>query len=413
VVPTAQKRNRPVKKVVLLCDFFSSLGGTEKYNAALARGLRAKGIEVRIYVGEKPPLVEWKNELVADGFYFKEPAEFHTDLTSNTIEAEFLDTVIDEINDWQPDIIHVHPFRKMAIQWLTNTRANQNIPIVATEWTVPGQNSAHWFESDTAQHINKVHTYIATCQAIERGLRDYHHYTGNIIAIPHIIESNDVVIQSLPHTPSSLMSVGCISRLSTEKGLVFLIGAWKQIVAQFPDISLHIYGHGPELESLSLLRDCLGLHESITFEGTYKPGDVNSIALRHSIFVQPSLFESIPTSIIELMLAGRVVVTSDVGGIAEIVENDINGMLVESGSTDQIARTIIELVSSPRKIEQLSNRAFTDSSKIYDYTKVMDQIVDLYVDVANKPLIIKSEPLLQSAHLHSETESLHLPSRAA
>ncbi|MFZ3010087.1 MAG: glycosyltransferase family 4 protein [Candidatus Microsaccharimonas sp.] len=370
-----------VKKVVLLCDFFSSFGGTENYNAALARGLRDRGIEVRIYVGERPRLVSWRTQLTDEGFFFKTPETFHEDLTTNAIEKVFIADIVDEINEWKPDIIQVHPFRKMAIQWLENEHADHTIPMIATEWTVPNKNAAHWFEANSIEYINRVRAYIATCHAITKGIKEYHQYQGEIVEIPHIIPH--IPMSILPHTSDTLGSVGCISRLSTEKGLVFLIGAWIQVVAKFPLQKLYIYGHGPDQESLELLRDCLGLHDSIIFAGTYEPGTVQEIAERHSIFVQPSLFESIPTSIIELMTSGRVVVVSDVGGVSELVRDNQNGIIVKPGSTDEIAEAIITLLSSRTMVESFSEVAYQDSQRVYDYEKTMNQIIELYEKIIN------------------------------
>ena len=59
--------NKKPKKVLLLCDFFSSLGGTEYYNYALAKGLKDNGIDVRIYVGEKPLNSTWRDKFILDG----------------------------------------------------------------------------------------------------------------------------------------------------------------------------------------------------------------------------------------------------------------------------------------------------------------------------------------------------------
>ncbi len=376
-----------VSKVVLLCDFFSTLGGTENYNMALAKGLRDAGIEVRIYIGEKPPLSHWTTQLVAEGIFFKEPPVHHTDLTSNLIEKDFIESVVEEINEWHPDIIHVHPFRKMAIQWLSNKKADHLIPVVATEWTVPNENAAHWFEPEAPQYINKVHTYIATCKAIEKGLRSYSNYQGNIVSIPHIIKTVPEIQPT--HSDQTFRSIGCVSRLSAEKGLVFLIGAWKQVVESFPDATLHIYGHGPEESELLAIRDALGMSQQIIFEGTFKPGEIGDVAKRHSIFVQPSLFESIPTSIIELMLHGRVIIASNVGGIAELVRHNINGIITPPGSTDAIAKGIIKLLSSKELVATYSSQSFEDSHATYDYEKTINDIVALYnsilTDTLNKP----------------------------
>jgi glycosyltransferase involved in cell wall biosynthesis len=374
------KTSKPtVTKVLLLCDFFSSLGGTEYYNFSLAEGLRAQGIDVRIYVGEKPRLKYWSERINRQGIFYREPDTYHESFADNDIETQFIAENVEAINAWKPDIIQVHPFKKMAMAWLANEHSDKSIPMVATEWTVPTKHAAHWFEPGADKYIQRVHTYIATCQAIEAGLRDYHGYTGPIAHIPHLLKPAPQ--PAAQHSPETILSVGCVSRLSVEKGLDFLIGAWRKVHEAYPKATLHIYGHGPELAHLTTLRDSLGLAEVISFEGTFEPhSGIDSVAARHSIFVQPSLFESIPTSLIELMLRGRVMVASSVGGVPELI-NEQTGVLVQPGSTDEISTALISLLGSRPAIERLSAAAHAFSSEKYDHDAVLADITALYHSV--------------------------------
>lgn len=376
-------------RVLLLCDFFSSLGGTEYYNYELAKGLIDRGHEVRIYVGERARRNEWQSKIEELGIPFAQPNVFHKDLDSREIEINFMDTVVDEINEWRPDVIHTHPFKKMAIVWLSHKRSDKSIPIVATEWTVPTKQASHWFEDDINEHISDVSLFIATCEAAARGIHAYHGYKGKIIEIPHIIRN--MPEKPLPITDTNLTSVGCVGRFSTEKGIAFLIGAWRQVQAQLPGASLHLYGHGADEDALKELARCLGVADSVHFAGTFEPGTLPEVAQNHAFFVQPSLFESIPTSLIELMMCGRAIVASDVGGIAEVVKNGRNGFIVEPGSTDQLADAIVKLLSSREKIFTFAKQAHVDAHQRYNANKAIDSIVDAYYDVSTQWGISKNE----------------------
>ena len=375
------KQPGPPKRVLILCDFFSSLGGTEYYNAALAQGLHELGIDVRVYVGEKPRLKFWINFLDTGNIYYKTPRKFHDSLTDHEIEDDFIANNVADINKWKPDIIHTHPFGKMAIAWLSNSRSNKSVPLVATEWTLPAENSKHWFNPDQHKHIASVSAYIAPCKALKKGIRDFHHYDGRIDVIPHLI----FPLKTNQQKPSTnQLSVGCISRLSVEKGLDFLIGAWKEVSRLLPNASLHIYGHGPELEHLSLLRDSLGLKHSVIFAGTFDPfTGIDTIATKHSLFVQPSLFESIPTSLIELMLRSKPVIATNVGGVAELV-NETTGILIEPASTDQISRSVMALLNNPARANKIGVAAGVSISETYNYRKNLNDIVKLYTTIMNK-----------------------------
>lgn len=117
------------------------------------------------------------------------------------------------------------------------------------------------------------------------------------------------------------------------------------------------------------------------FEGTYPPfTGIDSIASKHTVFVQPSLFESIPTSLIELMLRGRSIVASNVGGIPELI-NSRTGILTEPGNTDQIAIAIIDLLKHPAKAKKLATAAQALATERYNYNDTLDKIYKLYNDI--------------------------------
>lgn len=245
-------------KVAIFCDFLNSLGGTEYYNVVLAKTLLSRGLDVRVFIGEKPKLFFWKNILETHNIKIYEPDVFHENFQDRSIEKQFVATVDEVMNNWKPDIIHTHPAGKLLISWLEYTR--KEIPVVATEWTTPSPNTAHWYQPELPQWLHRITAFIATCKASQNGIRNFHHYTGKIFCIPHFVEYNN---QSFDEPTVDNLSVGCISRLSPEKGIVFLLGAWKKIIHEYPLATLHIYGHGSELDSLKNLVQCLNLQDNV------------------------------------------------------------------------------------------------------------------------------------------------------
>ncbi len=371
--------NNKLSRVVFLCDFFSSYGGTEYYNALLAECLIKNGISVRIYIGERPRQSYWVNRLNALGVEYKYPKKFHTDLEDDEIEKNFIAEIITEINDWKPAVIHVHPFKKMAINWLINSDSDKKIPIVATEWTIPHPIAAHWFDYRTKKYINNVSAYIATCNEVAKSIPEYHDYKGRVVHIPHLIYPSIVNILRMPE---NIESVGCIARLSPEKGVDILINAWSIVSKKHPKAILHLYGLGPEYKSLKLLSETLGLKNNIIFEGTYPPfAGIDTVAARHKIFVQPSLFETIPTSLIELMLRGRVMIATDVGGVHELI-NEQTGLLIPSNNINKLAETIDGLLSNTNDLARIGEQAKSFASDIYDLENITKDIIKLFEEVS-------------------------------
>jgi glycosyltransferase involved in cell wall biosynthesis len=370
-------KSKPInpERVLLLCDFFSSYGGTELYNYTLANELQKRGIEVRVYIGEKPRLSHWLGLAKNDSIFTKYPDIFHVNLEQNEIEKKFVDSIVDEVNLWNPDIIHTHPFKKMAIQWLKHPRHNPNIPLVATEWTVPNNKNPHWFERDMYNEIHHVSAYIATCETVHKAINSVHSYTGPVADIPHLVESKNDSIS----TPSNLFqNVAYIGRFSKEKGVNYLIQSWIDVLQAHPNATLTLYGHGDEESNLKQLASKLGVTNSVHFAGTFSPyGGIEKISKNHQLFIQPSIFESIPTSLIELMLRGKTIIATDVGGVKELVD-ETTGILIPSENADAISTAICYFLSNPEEAISRGNTAHRSTKQIYILDKNIDKIIELY-----------------------------------
>ncbi|WP_343826981.1 glycosyltransferase family 4 protein [Clostridium subterminale] len=370
------------KRVAIFCDFFNSLGGTEYYNFMLAQSIKKSGIDVKVFIGERPKLHYWLDLLEDNKIDYYHPEDFHSDLEDKTIEIQFIKEVKEIIKEWRPDIIHAHPAGKMIVSWFeAASDLEKEVPVIATEWTTPSKNTAHWYPKELKSHINKLNCIIATCNKSKEGIIDFFKYTGNVRVIPHLIKSPLRINSN--NTNSNRFSVGCISRLSPEKGLDFLLGSWKKICADFPTATLHIYGHGNDENHLENLIKALGIEKSVFLEGVFEPIEgINQIAGKHDIFVQPSLFESIPTSIIELIARKKVIVATNVGGISELINSKYeSGILINSASTDEIYEAISRLFLSPDYLKKISENAEGIFKERYSLEKNISEILNVYKEV--------------------------------
>lgn len=366
-----------IKRVILLCDFFSSLGGTEYYNYLLAKSLCENQIEVNIYIGERPRYDFWLKELEKLSIKYYYPKEYTRDKNDRSVINTYMKEIESQMIKWKPDIIHANPPGKMLVSLFENEMAI-GCPIIATEWTMPSENTAYWYPVELREYINKIDVMIATCSKLVEGIRYYHNFGGRIEIVPHLI--NRPMINKQATDANSLYSVGCISRLSQEKGLVFLLGAWARIVEEFPQATLHIYGHGEELKYLEGLIEALGIGRSVFLEGVYQPiVGIDDIVYKHQIYVQPSLFESIPTSIIELMGRGRAIIATDVGGVSEVINEQMeSGLLISRASTDDIYVALKKLFTDKLLREKIQHNAMILFEKKYDLYSCMDKIISIY-----------------------------------
>ena len=135
--------------------------------------------------------------------------------------------------------------------------------------------------------------------------------------------------------------LACVGRLSpAEKGQDVLLEALATPCWRQRQWSLSLYGNGPVRQVLERLAQKLGVSDRVVFAG-FCP--VEEIWAKNHVLILPSRAEGLPLAIVEAMLCARPVVATDVGGIAEIVQDGVTGFLAEAPSPSSIANALERL----------------------------------------------------------------------
>jgi len=114
-----------------------------------------------------------------------------------------------------------------------------------------------------------------------------------------------------------------------------------------------IYGSGPEEGSLNEMIQSSGLQNTVNLKGIYKNEDLPKMLSNSLAIIVPSVIDEsgdmdgIPTVIYEAMTLGRAVIASRISGIPEVVLNNINGYLVDSGDAPQLANRMDDMLKNP------------------------------------------------------------------
>ena len=169
-------------------------------------------------------------------------------------------------------------------------------------------------------------------------------------------------------SPPVILGVG---RLEKQKDFPTLIRAFAQVQQQRP-ARLMILGEGKERPSLEALVQELGLGENVSLPGFVS--NPYAYMARATVFVLSSLFEGLPTVLIEALAVGtRVVSTNCESGPAEILANGQYGKLVAVGDVKGIAEAIISTLESPCDSEALRRRAaeFSLEKALTQYRQVL------------------------------------------
>ncbi len=167
-----------------------------------------------------------------------------------------------------------------------------------------------------------------------------------------------------------------VARLSPEKDLANLVRSVALAAKRAPELRVEVAGGGPCLADLKQLAASLGVGDRINFLGEVR--DVPALLARATIFVLPSRSEGIPLTALEAMACGLPVVATRVGGLPEVVEDEVTGLLVPPADPAALAGAITELQDNPERSDRMGRAGRQRALERFDVRRMVAQYEALY-----------------------------------
>lgn len=146
----------------------------------------------------------------------------------------------------------------------------------------------------------------------------------------------------------------CVARLSPEKGHLLLLEAFKTLLDEGNEAELTIIGDGELRQAIEERIQLWGIEHAVRLTGAVAGDVVRAEILRSRALVVPSFTEGLPIVILEALALGRVVISSCIGGIPELVRDRENGFLVPAGSVPQLAEAMkLVLQEDPARLDKM------------------------------------------------------------
>ncbi|MER3417636.1 MAG: hypothetical protein C4343_00570 [Chloroflexota bacterium] len=154
--------------------------------------------------------------------------------------------------------------------------------------------------------------------------------------------------------PADAQLVGVVARLEPEKGHPTLLAAWPEVVRRCPKAYLLVVGEGSQRGALEALATKLGIVDRVVFVG--RRDDIPAVTAALDVAVLPSYREAQGLVVLEAMALGRPVIASNVGGIPEMIEDGVSGLLVRPGDPEALAAAIVRLLTDHPFADLLARR---------------------------------------------------------
>ncbi|MFQ5328467.1 MAG: glycosyltransferase family 4 protein [Thermodesulfobacteriota bacterium] len=232
--------------------------------------------------------------------------------------------------------------------------------------------------------LRMVDAFVATTGEIEEGLIQDGFEVTKIERIPNFIAPG-IFTPASPEERKRIkteLGVGAAplvtfsGRFISRKGINYLLEAWTDVTDECADARLLLLGDGPLLEEMKRMASSLGIAGSVIFLG-HVP-HVTDYLHGTDIFVLPSLQEGMPNSLLEAMACGLPIVATRIGGGTDIINDGVNGILVEPGDSKELALGILNLLKDQEKAAALAVRGLQTMRDSYTLDSVVPRYLALY-----------------------------------
>lgn len=158
--------------------------------------------------------------------------------------------------------------------------------------------------------------------------------------IPNGVDSHQFCPIGNKNEKKPLRNLLAVGNLVPEKGFDLLLKAMSLLKPAYPDIQLNIIGVGPDFSRLSSLCEAFQIKENVRFPGQVDHREIYSWFQGAGVFCLSSLREGNPNVVLEALATGIPVAATPVGGVPELIHENINGVLSHDFSPESLARAI-------------------------------------------------------------------------
>jgi len=363
-------------KIAIIVNLFPPkwIAGTEIATYQMAEHLAKRGHNVHIITSLDDDLIENSYE---KGFHIH---RIPVRRIRFFLEVFFWAHIFRIIKKIDPDIVH-------AQNLIFATPALISKKLLKIPYVVWGQGSdvylQNWFIKLVSKTIIKnADSVIALTNNMKMVMQTI--YNRDIAVIPNGINIENYRDELDEHKrENSGKRILFVGRLDPVKGVQYLLKAMEIVCEVLPDAKLILVGDGEEREKLECLTNSLGMRDRVQFVGRIPHEKIPDYLYQADIFVLPSLSEGLAIVILEAMACGLPIVATRVGGVPDIIEDGVNGYMVESGDFQEMAKKIIFILENQPVMHLISKNNRLKVQE-YDWKNVINQIECIYFEIAKQ-----------------------------
>lgn len=204
--------------------------------------------------------------------------------------------------------------------------------------------------------------------------RVFSQYNLDTTIIENIVECiNETKVIEITNSPIFISA----RHLEKEYGINIIIDAFSKVHAKYPGSKLFIAGDGSQRMILEEKVKQLLLQNAVVFTGNLPNDDLHKLYNISSIFLNASYVDNQPVSIIEAFMHGLLVISTNAGGIPDMITSMHNGVLVECGEVEPIVKAIFEAIENPHNTQEIQKNGMQCADQ-YKWYSVREKLLSVY-----------------------------------
>lgn len=342
-------------KILLFIDHLSGFGGAQRVIVNVANKMNSKGNEVIfVLTGNSSKCVYHLDSNVKILLVQEENSEG----VSRIKKIKKIRQIVKKMN---PDVV-ISFLTMVNIVTILSTIGTR-VPVIISERNDPVQCSK------TEKCLSKVFYRFSDCVVVQT--KDIKNKISSFYKKRIDIIENPLVDHNYEKTDYSITKkVVAVGRLNKQKNYYLLLNAFREVLKEYPDYKLDIYGAGDELEALQ--QKCMkeGLSNSVCFKGNEK--NIIEKETRYDFYVMSSDFEGMPNALAEALSVGLPCISTncDGGGAAALICNNKNGVLVPKGDVGAMTNAMKAYIVDPSFAKRMGENA-KEVRKSLSHTNIM------------------------------------------
>jgi glycosyltransferase involved in cell wall biosynthesis len=368
---------------VVLAESGTSVGGTERVVWELATRLAPARFDVRVWLSTAPGVDEFAAALEQRGIAVERVPE-----VDSRWDWKGMWRTWRRLRRVRPRLLHLHHVWPASDRYLDALAGAAGVPhLVVTEHIMGRAHSAAQRALKRSE-LARADAVTAVCDAVAETLvRDYGVDRARVRVVPNGTELPDEAVEwdearvtraRLGATRARPLWV-CAARLEEQKGQDVLLDAAALLRDRGLDFMIALAGDGSLRASLEARAARLGLSERVMFLGQVE--EIGPLLRAADVVVLPSRWEGLPLALLEALVRARPVVASEVGGVPEVIEDGVHGLLVPAGEPGALADALERLHRNPEAAEQLGVEGALRVSESYTWARVVERFEAVYDEV--------------------------------